>query len=109
MPEFTAEGLCVVGLLDHLKDRRVFGDGVDERVHVRVPERLADADVVGHRKLVLSGHDEDVVLVEQILQRTEFDVTGLGQADAVDARAERRSERRDGPIVHGVSPPGPTA
>ena len=109
MPQLTAEGLRVVRLLDHLKDRRVFGDGVDERVYVRVPEPLADTNVVGHRELVLSGHDEDVVLVEQILQRTEFDVTGLGQADAVDSRAERRSERRDGPVVHCVSPPGPTA
>ena len=86
VPELAAEGLRVVGLLDHLKDRRVFGDGVDERVHVRVPERLTDTNMVGHRELVLSRHDEDVVLVEQILQRAEFDVAGVGQADAVDAR-----------------------
>ena len=109
MPEFTAEGLCVVGLLDHLKDRRVFRDGVDEWMHVRVPKRLGDTNLVGHRELVLSGHDEDVVLVDQILQRAEFDFAGLGQANAVNARAERRSERRDGPVVHGVRPPGPTA
>jgi hypothetical protein len=78
-------------------------------VHVRVPERLADTNVVGHRELVLSGHDEDVVLVEQILQRAEFSAVGLGQVDAVDARAERRSEWRDSPVVHGVSPPGSAA